>query len=378
MTAIPLGSNVYGFALSGTVISLGSAPNVGDLDVLAVNSDTTVSTPASSGAPWLLAPSNVGGQGTYMFRRIATGGEGSSVTIVTAGNFDTQASWSRWGNVNAADMATIDTAGGAATTSPAHSTGTLAQVDELSIAFSAMHTFASAPSSPVWAAPYTPLTTNSQGQVAAFVAYNLHAGTAPDTPSVSWTNAATDRDMATLTFTTFALPTALPPIQQPTRRRAFTVKVRRRTVAGPLLLGGHGSIAPRQHGQSRRRPIRPGRVRVGRPPLDQLAPPPAAARRRPPRQLPVRRTHIAQPPFLVVALAPPLIPTARRPRTRPALLAHRRRTFGPPLVGAAPPPVVNDFTFTAGEPTVAWHVRRADLLVAWTAGPPEIDWEATT
>jgi len=338
VTATLLGSNTYGFAdgNTGHSVNLGSSPNVGELDVLCVNSDTTVSTPSG----FSVAPSNVGGQGTYVFRRIAVGGEGSTVTVTTSGNFDTTVSWSRWGSIHAADQATIDSASSAATTTPAHSTGALAETNELVVAFAALHNFpGSNPTAPVWSSGYTGLTAIVQGQVCGFVGYSLTAGTAADTPSVSWTNSAVDRDIGTLTFTTFTPSApALPPVA-PTRRRAFAAKVRRTQVRLPP---GQGE--------------RPGRATAGR---------------RPTRPLPIRRARQSAPP-------PPAAPVPmgwRRPRARPLPPVRRRRALVP-LVGAAPPPAVNDWTFTAGTPSTGWHVRLADPVVAWTAGPVDIDWEA--
>lgn len=215
MTAVLLNSNTFVFAdgNAGHVCSLGSAPNVGELDVLCVNSNTVVSTPTGAGGTWFAAPTSVGGQGAYIFRRIAVGGESNSVTITTSGNHDTQVGWSRWSSINAADDAkqtSVDSSAG--TSSPAHSTNPLAETNELCIAFSANH---SAPgtmaTTPVWGGGFTGLTAATQGTgatgVAGWVGYTLTAGTAAASPTVSWTNSMTDRYMLTLTFTTFALPT---------------------------------------------------------------------------------------------------------------------------------------------------------------------------
>ena len=203
MSANLVTSGVFDFAdgNAGHVINLGSAPTVGQLDVLCVNSETTVSTPAGC----LAAPTNVGGQGAYMFRRIAAGGEGSTVTITTAGNFDTVAQWSRWGNVNAADDAPKAVASSPGTSTPAVTSSVLAETNELVVAFGALHNFAGGtPTAPSWSAGYTPLQSDFRNGVGGFVAYKLNAGTAAESPSVSWTNTAEDRYIFGLTFTTFA------------------------------------------------------------------------------------------------------------------------------------------------------------------------------
>lgn len=196
---------------AGHVYTLpGGAPAAGQLDVLCVNSDTVVSTPSTTGAAWTLGPSNVGNQGAYLWYRVASGSEGATVTITTSGNFPTQVSWSRWDGFAAADAAAIAHVDGTfGTSSPAVSTGPLAAAGELSIAFAAMHGFTGAgqqPQSPSWSAGYTPLTADFSGvtsaDVAAFTAYNTAAGTAAETPGVSWTGSAEDRYILVQTFET--------------------------------------------------------------------------------------------------------------------------------------------------------------------------------
>lgn len=206
MTASLVTQSTFDFAdgNAGHVCNLGSAPTIGQLDVLCVNSETTVSTPAG----WLAAPTEVGGQGAYIFRRIASGGEASTVTITTAGNFDTVAQWSRWDNVNAADDAPKAVASSAGTSTPAVSSAVLAATDELVVAFGALHTFPGAtPSAPSWSAGYTPLTSQFRNNVGGFVSYKLNAGTPAESPSVSWTDSAVDRYIFGITFTTFASAT---------------------------------------------------------------------------------------------------------------------------------------------------------------------------
>lgn len=209
MTATLLTSNTFGFAdgNSGHSCNLGSSPSVNQVDVLCVNSNTTVSTPSGFTA----APTSVSNQGSYIFRRKAVGGEGSTVTITTTGNFDTAVVHSRWGNINAADDATGTSSAASGTSSPSHTTNALAETNELAIAFAATHSFpGSNPTSPVWGGSYTALASASSGTngnaVVGFVGYKLTAGTAAESPSVSWTNTANDRDILVLTFTTTSGP----------------------------------------------------------------------------------------------------------------------------------------------------------------------------
>ncbi|MEV1331127.1 hypothetical protein AB0J20_16295 [Micromonospora costi] len=193
---------VFADGNAGHVCDLGSAPPPGQADVLCVNSNTTVSTPAGFTA----APSAVANQGAYIFYRIAAGGEGSTVTVTTSGDHNTQVSWSRWSGVSAADDAIATSVNGSAgTSSPPHSTRTLAEAGELVIAFAALSNIGSpTPTSPSWSAGYTPLTAATQGTgtsgVVGFVGYKAGGGPAAESPSVSWTNNASNRYMLTLTF----------------------------------------------------------------------------------------------------------------------------------------------------------------------------------
>lgn len=205
MSAQLLADNTFIFAdgSGGHVVNLGSAPAVGDLDVLCVNSNTVVATPSGFTA----APTAVTSQGSYIFHRFAVGGEAATVTITTTGDHNTAVSWSRWDNCVALDVSGATQANGVlGTSTPAHSTGGLAQTNELVIAFGALHSFAVGPASPSWSAGYTPLNTaGPQGSIGSgvlgFVGYRTDAGAAAETPQVSWTNAADDRYMLTAAFT---------------------------------------------------------------------------------------------------------------------------------------------------------------------------------
>lgn len=213
MSWTQIGENAISFAdgNGGHVYTLPSgAPSAGQLDILCVNSDTVVSTPSTTGAAWTLGPSFVGNMGAYLWYRVANGSEGATVTITTSGNHPTQVSWSRWGGASASDAAAAAHADGSfGTSSPAVSSGTLAATGELSVAFAALHGITGAesePQDPGWSSGYTPLTSVVSGptsaDVAAFTAYNANAGTAAETPSVSWTGTVSDRYMLVQTFTT--------------------------------------------------------------------------------------------------------------------------------------------------------------------------------
>jgi hypothetical protein len=181
------------------------APAANDLDVICVNSDTTVSTPSG----FSVATTFVNNQGSYIFYRFALGSEGASVTITTAGNFNTTAEWSRWSGGAAFDVGTnahVDGNGNTAT--PALNTGALAATGELGIAFGALTDSVSAlATTPVWSTGYTAIGTASIGTggsanaVASFSAYNTPVGTAAETPSVTWTNQYRNRYILFASFT---------------------------------------------------------------------------------------------------------------------------------------------------------------------------------
>jgi len=204
MPATLIGSNTYAFAdgNAGHVIDLGSAPSVGQTDVLCVNSDTVVTTPSG----FSLDVSRVNSQGAYVYTRKAVGGETQNVTITTSGDHNTAVSWLRWGSLNAKDnTANSGVDGVAGTSSPSHTTGTLTASTELILAFAALHSLGAVPSSPVWANSYTGQTATTQGTgstgVANYVGYKQPVGTAAESPSVSWTGNVSDRYMLTITFT---------------------------------------------------------------------------------------------------------------------------------------------------------------------------------
>lgn len=205
---------------AGHSCNLGSAPAVGEWDVLCINSDTTVASVASSGgASWSLAETAVTNQGSYIYIRQATGGEPATVVVTTTGNFNTHVGWSRWSDLLALDTSTSTQANGSAgSATPAHSTGTLTTAGQLVIAFGALHSIGTAnQSAPVWSTGFTALTssagqgTGAQG-VRGYVGYKLGAGTAAETPQVSWSgDNANDRYMLTVSLTVA--------VQTPRRRR---------------------------------------------------------------------------------------------------------------------------------------------------------------
>jgi len=180
------------------------APLVGDFDVLFANSDTVVATPSG----FTLETSFVGDQGAYTFARLAVGGESDTVTVTTSGNFNCVVSWIRVHNATGVDSpngiaeAHADSSTGSST--PAVSTGTLATTVDLVLAAGMLHSVTS-PNTPVWSAGYTNLESPGIGAGGSaafqFAAVKVPAGTAAESPSVSWTNAASDRYIQVIAFT---------------------------------------------------------------------------------------------------------------------------------------------------------------------------------
>ncbi len=196
------GSQAFGFAdgNAGHVITLPSAPAVGDLDRLCVNSDTTVSTPSG----WTLEDSHVSNEGAYVFTRFAAGGESATVTITTAGDFNTQVGWSRWAGVLALDAkvkAFVDSPGAMLT--PPVDTGALTATGELVVAFGALS--GAVPNTPVWSTGFTGLTALTEGTgihaLTGYVGYKLNAGTAAEQPQVTWTVDVPARYIFVATYT---------------------------------------------------------------------------------------------------------------------------------------------------------------------------------
>lgn len=162
----------------------------GDVDALFVGSDTTVTTPSG----FTPVQSFVGNQGGYHFERICTGGESATIRVKTAGDFNTTALFQRWRGCGARDVAVnshVDSNG--ALTSNAINSGTLAAATELVIVASVMtDSVSAAPTLNAWSAGYTPgdgASSIGTGATcsAGFISHKNPAGTAAETPSVSWT-----------------------------------------------------------------------------------------------------------------------------------------------------------------------------------------------
>jgi hypothetical protein len=190
----------------GHVCPLGSAPNVGEYDLLGINSDTTVSTPSG----FTVASSRVNAQGSYLFYRKAIGGESSSVTVITSGNFNCEVSHVRLSGLDAVDVTVSSTVVGSnANTSNAINSGTLATATDSVVVFVALASIGTTANqnTPVWSAGYTGITsfnprgTGSSG-VSGLTGWKYPAGTTAETPSVTWSgDAVLNRDTHLIAFT---------------------------------------------------------------------------------------------------------------------------------------------------------------------------------
>jgi hypothetical protein len=198
-----VGSQGIGFADGGAghVYTYPSgAPSAGDLDIICINSDTVVSTPSG----YSVGTSRVNSQGSYLFYRYAVGGEATSTTINTSGNFAASMVWGRFTGGTAFDVAAntgVDATAGI--TTPAVSSGTIANANSLAIMYAALHSLsATIPNTPSYSSGYTEVGQGSNGTgssgCVAFVGYNPTAGTAAESPSISWSVGATASDRYSL------------------------------------------------------------------------------------------------------------------------------------------------------------------------------------
>lgn len=244
----------FGITSAGVVYNFPlGAPGANDWDFICINSDATLNTPAGG---WTLLRSEINNQGAYIFAR--KGGAGSSVTLTSIqspGPFNATLNWSRWTGGNAIDVTTGTQAIGAGNTTPAVSTGTLAQTGEMVLAFGALHSIGTGnQSTPVWSTGFTGMEFVIRGTLGAgciaTTGYKLNAGVAAETPTVSWSgDGAAHRYtlIATLTATsdvitpdgitdtvTFGAPALSSPTVDPDG------------LANPLLLGAPTVDTPAQ------------------------------------------------------------------------------------------------------------------------------------
>lgn len=203
-SALDTGSAGFADGNGGHVFNFpGSAASAGDLLIIGISSDTTVSTPSGYTAD----KSDVANIGAYAFRKVAAGGE-TSVTITTSGNFPTALGYRRYSGATGTpfDVAAAAHNLSGASTTPAATTATLAGTGELSVALGCLGNLGgTTPVTPVWSSGYTNrVDVNTAGTGSTdqhlFLADNQNAGTAAESPNVSWTNASGNQTMIVVTY----------------------------------------------------------------------------------------------------------------------------------------------------------------------------------
>lgn len=182
------GGTANGSTGHDVVLPGGAAAAAGAWDVIFVGSDTTVTTPSG----FNVTQTFVNNQGGYLFTRKCTGGETATVRIKTTGDFSTVVLWSRSTGANVIDVsAQAHVDGNGAMTSPSVSTGTLASATDIVIVGSTnTDSDNTVPATPSWGA-YTLIGSGTVGTGTALGwsshAYKAVAGTAAETPAVTWT-----------------------------------------------------------------------------------------------------------------------------------------------------------------------------------------------
>jgi hypothetical protein len=204
----------FGVTSAGVVYNFPTgAPGATDVDILCVNSDATINTPAG----WTLGRQEVNNQGSYIYWR--KGGAGSSVTVSSVqapGPFNATLTWSRWTGINTIDVNAGAQATGSGSTTPAVSTGVLAATGELVFVFAALHANAAGVTDPVWSSGFNQLELVGFGaggsSCGGITGYKLNAGTAAEAPVVTWsTIAPSDRYVLVVTFTAAAAADTINP-----------------------------------------------------------------------------------------------------------------------------------------------------------------------
>ena len=197
------GAVTFADGSGGHTVPFGGAAAAGDLLILGVNADTTVSTPAG----YSLAVSDVQNQGAYVFWRKATGGE-ASVAVATGGDLNTAVTVLRYAgsaSLPADQVAAAAVINNSGTVTPAVSPAALAEPGGLALLFGCLHAAGGgAASSPVPSAGYSVLLDTGRIGGGASSAQQFVSGRTDaagvETPGLSWTGAADDRTALFVSF----------------------------------------------------------------------------------------------------------------------------------------------------------------------------------
>lgn len=190
---------------SGVVFDFGSAPSAGQWDTILIVSNGVIQVQSDFATEVLL-----NNAASTLAWREATGDPGEQfVTITTPqGAVNLVVHHQRWDGAVAfevVDSAMLETAGN---TTPSLTTGTLAETGELAIVAVGMIGFSSAPTTPSFSSPYVDAHPGNEitfgsgsDAVAGWVGYNNNAGTAAETPSITWVNGSSNRYGFVIAFT---------------------------------------------------------------------------------------------------------------------------------------------------------------------------------
>lgn len=179
------------------------AVDPGDLLTISTSSDTVVATPSG----WTQANQDVGNIGAYQWYKEAAGGE-TTVVVTTSGDHPTEIGYLRYLGATATPLDVTAKARhtSADNTTPAVTTPSLAQTGELVIAAACLGGLGNATQTgPSWSTGYTnrldgqTVETDATGQH-LFVADNRNAGTAAESPNVTWTNGTTNQTILVMAF----------------------------------------------------------------------------------------------------------------------------------------------------------------------------------
>lgn len=191
----------------------GGTTSAGDLLVLGISSNTTVSTPTG----WSVADSDVGNLGAYAFYKKAAGGE-TNVSVTTAGNNPTSVAYLRYTGAATVPLDVVAHARSiiSGSTTPAVTTPALAGSGELGIAFACLGGLqGSNQTAIVWNGSFTNQIDQNSGAFGPtdqhiFAADNRNVGAAAISPNATWTGPTNNQTIIVVTFKPSAAPAAQP------------------------------------------------------------------------------------------------------------------------------------------------------------------------
>jgi hypothetical protein len=203
--AVLVASNSFPFADGdlGHVVNLGSTPQAGDFDVIAVISVTVIESVSAFGT---VVDSHLDADHFQTYARQCTGAEAATFTVDTSGNHNTIVFWQRWRGLSALDKHAMAAGGGGVNAVATSSSGTLAASGEVAVAFASASATFSANQAGSWGGSYTETNETHQGSTVLGVygagGYKIGVGTAAENPTYTWTgDACTNATGAILTFT---------------------------------------------------------------------------------------------------------------------------------------------------------------------------------